>query len=96
MPCQGCINVFYVKPCESIEGKIEPSGIKNIKERTFFVSKRGKKSKVIDFVSSFYTESYKDCPCRECLVKIVCDYSKYKCSKYKDFLENTVKGSKIN
>lgn len=88
MPCQACNNVFFVTPCVSKTGIITPKGIKNIKERGFFVSseKRNGKEKVMKYVSNFYMDMHNACPCIQCLVKMICDYSISGCPDYKEFL----------
>lgn len=99
MPCQACQNVFYIIPCESKSGLVAPHEIKDVDERRFFVAsqkpgRKKTKEKVIDYVASFYRMMKDECPCKLCIVKMMCDYSRTRCPIYKELLDK-IDGSKV-
>lgn len=75
MPCTICNALFHTRPCE------HPSGILEYYDKLI---------KITNF-SSYILAVYKDlhdiCPCKECLVKIVCNPGIKHCVEYNSLIE---------
>lgn len=75
MPCPACDRTYYVPPCK------HETGILITKDRYLTASYADIpgifRVATLDCTIVFHVEAYKElhfnCPCKECLVKVVCD-----------------------
>jgi hypothetical protein len=95
MPCTSCSNTFGLEPCKHSDGNLNVDDIP--------LSKYISKNSQDDFrktVIKLYKNLHNDCPCIECLVKMICKLG-VKCPIYQIVLLESAthdknKGSEIN
>jgi hypothetical protein len=82
MPCQVCRTKFIFNPCQETLNSRQEAPIEV-----------GLKSL---FDQNLYEDFKEKCPCKECLIKIVCYDSRMDCFNYLDFLRNRAGVKKRN
>jgi len=78
MPCTFCNNIFPILPCKHSDGNLDISRISLAKQ----ISRH---SAVKMTVVNIYRMLHTNCPCIECLVKMMCKHG-VMCPPYHDLL----------
>lgn len=77
MPCPLCEAIYQYKPCTT--SKVELDDF--LKTQVSLINMNYTETYNMDF----YRELSKECPCKECLVKVVCFKDRFNCSDYAEF-----------
>lgn len=80
MPCQLCSKQFTTIPCKHKDGILSK---KELSENNYFNSLT--QSDMMPYVEIAYKTLYQECPCKECIVKMICDIGRL-CRDFKDIL----------
>lgn len=82
MPCPVCKLSFNTNPCEHQTGIITLDTKENIVEHISLVLTSFLKGSTLHrFMEALYLELHNNCPCKECLVKVMCQEG-HACEKY--------------
>jgi hypothetical protein len=90
MPCTSCNNIFMILPCKHSDGNLDMSSVSITKHISRHSADDFKKT-----VIKLYKSLHDDCPCIECLVKVICRHG-VKCSIYHDLLVEAAQHDKRN
>lgn len=91
MPCPVCKLSFNVNPCEHQTGIITLDTKESIVEHiTPVLTSYLKGSTLNKFMEALYLQLHNNCPCIECLVKVMCTEG-HACEKYNKLLHNLKK-----
>jgi len=81
MPCQICNLSFNMKPCEHSNGIVTKELIK--------INNFTMQGYIEPYIESIYKDLHLDCPCKECLIKMMCmsnQLNKPHCGSYYELI----------
>jgi len=87
MPCPTCNKVFHTKPCEHTDGILTELELSKSLHFTNMDQKY-----LHPYISAIYLDLYLNCPCMECLVKMICNSNVKKqprCDTYYELLDRS-------
>lgn len=86
MPCKFCEMDYYIPPCKS-DGILTVENVTDERVMLFTkISQNGIKLELVEEMSLQYKMQQEDCPCKECLVKIICNEA-ITCEPYCKFID---------